>query len=89
MHYLRTGERIVEPDLQVQMDTVLEHYEEMMHHYGREAGVKIARKHIGWYTKGLHGSAEFRHMINQVEDPDTVLQELKEFYKPLIDYRAA
>lgn len=89
MHYLRTGERIDEPSLQVQMDTVLEHYEEMMHHYGREAGVKIARKHIGWYTKGLHGSAEFRHMINRVDEPDVVIKELKEFYQPLVDYRAA
>jgi len=89
MHYLRTGERIGEPSLDVQMGTVLEHYEEMMHHYGREAGVKIARKHIGWYTKGLHGSAEFRHMINQVDDPDAALKALKEFYQPLVDYRAA
>jgi tRNA-dihydrouridine synthase len=37
--------------------------------YGTHTGVNLARKHIGWYTKGLPGSAEFRNMVNQQDDP--------------------
>jgi len=42
----------------------------------------MARKHIGWYTKGLHGSAEFRNRVNQISDPKTVQAMLAEFYAP-------
>lgn len=89
IHYLKTGIRIAPPTLEEQMTTVLEHYEDMMGYYGTGAGVKIARKHVGWYTKGLHGSAEFRHMFNQLEDHDTALKALKDYYLPLLQERAA
>ncbi len=46
--------------------TIVErHYEDMLSHYGTEVGVRIARKHVGWYSKGLPGSAEFRAAVNQ------------------------
>jgi tRNA-dihydrouridine synthase B len=44
----------------------------------------MARKHIGWYTKGLTGSAEFRNAVNQEPDARTVLNMLARFYEPLI-----
>jgi len=56
----------------------------MLVHYGEDTGAKIARKHLGWYTKGLPGSAEFRNMVNFVDDPARVLNELERFYAPLI-----
>ena len=43
---------------------MLEQYEEMLALYGTHTGVNLARKHIGWYTKGLPGSAELRHRVN-------------------------
>jgi tRNA-dihydrouridine synthase B len=46
----------------------MDHYDAMLAHYGRETGANIARKHIGWYTRGLHGSAEFRNAFNQQAD---------------------
>ena len=51
---------------------MLEHYEAMLELYGTQIGVNLARKHIGWYTKGLPGSAEFRNKVNQQDDPAVV-----------------
>jgi tRNA-dihydrouridine synthase B len=49
----------------------------------------MARKHLGWYTKGLHGSAEFRNKVNFVDDADEVMRSLREFYAPFISRLAA
>jgi tRNA-dihydrouridine synthase B len=61
----------------------------MLEHYGSEVGVNMARKHIGWYTKGLHGSAEFRFKANQEADPARVIAMLAEFYAPWLSRAAA
>ena len=50
-----------DPSLDEQLDAMLEQYEEMLALYGTHTGVNLARKHIGWYTKGLPGSAELRN----------------------------
>jgi len=89
IHYLRTGERVPDPPLHRQLATVLEHYEAMLLHYGRETGLRMARKHLGWYSKGLHGSSEFRSEINRVSDPETVKTMLRAFYEPQIERQAA
>lgn len=74
-----------DPSLAEQYALVTEHYRAMLDHYGAETGVKMARKHLGWYTKGLKGSAEFRNMVNFIDDADKVLAALREFYLPLFD----
>lgn len=84
MHYLRTGEKLPNPALAEQIQLIRRHYEEMLHHYGRDTGLKIARKHIGWYTKGLPASAELRHKINQIGEPEKVVELLDQFYDPLV-----
>ncbi|UTW57443.1 tRNA dihydrouridine synthase DusB [Kordiimonas sp. SCSIO 12603] len=89
IHYLKTGERIAEPTLAEQLEAILSHYEEMLHHYGTVTAVRMARKHLGWYTKGLTGSAEFRHYINRVDDPEEVKKSLKEYFLPLCEQMAA
>ena len=61
----------------------------MLGHYGTETGVRMARKHLGWYTRGLPGSAEFRNRVNFVDDPREVVRMLGEFYAPLRARRAA
>jgi tRNA-dihydrouridine synthase B len=83
--YIATGELKAEPSLAEQRDIVLEHYQAMLSHYGVDAGVRIARKHLGWYSSGLTGSAAFRHACNQLTDPDQVTQHVQAFYEPLID----
>ena len=84
MHWLRHGSEIAAPDLAAQFDLVLEHYDAMLLHYGKETGVKIARKHLGWYTRGLPGSAEFRNRVNFIDDADAVVRTLRDYYLPLI-----
>jgi tRNA-dihydrouridine synthase B len=65
------------------------HYEDMLSHYGTEVGVRIARKHVGWYSKGLPGSAEFRAAVNQTTEPARVRALIRGFYGPLLGRRAA
>ena len=89
MHWLRTGEDLPEPSIDEQYAVIVEHYHGMLDLYGEDVGVKIARKHLGWYTKGLHGSAEFRNQVNFIDDPKLVLTELSRFYEPLLQRKAA
>ncbi|MDA5193813.1 tRNA dihydrouridine synthase DusB [Govanella unica] len=88
MHYLQTGERLPDPSLEEQYTVLMAHYDDMMSHYGIESGVRIARKHVSWYTKGLHSSGEFRNRVNKLDDPEAVRQEIRAFYGPLIDLAA-
>ena len=78
-----------EPSLDEQLATILEQYEDMQALYGRQTGVNLARKHIGWYTKGLTGSAEFRNRVNTQDDAGVVVSMLKEFYAPWLSRSAA
>lgn len=89
MHWWRTGERLPEPEIDEQYAVMTEHYRRMLDHYGSDVGVKIARKHLGWYTKGLPGSAEFRNFVNFIDQPEQVLGELERFYAPFLKRRAA
>ena len=77
------------PAIDEQLAILLEQYEAMLSLYGGDAGVKIARKHIGWATKGLHGSAEFRNRVNTIDDPKRVMAMLREFYAPFLQQAAA
>ncbi|MFT9099410.1 MAG: tRNA dihydrouridine synthase DusB [Zymomonas mobilis subsp. pomaceae] len=77
------------PSIDAQYQTIKEHYERMLDYYGITTGVNIARKHIGWYTKGLPASAEFRNKINREEDPVIVKKMLAEFYRPWLSQIAA
>lgn len=89
MHWLRTGERLADPSLDEQHAVLIEHYEAMLDHYGREVGTRMARKHLGWYTKGLPGSAEFRNRVNFIDDADEVIAALNAFYAPWRQRQAA
>jgi tRNA-dihydrouridine synthase B len=89
MHWLNGGGELADPTLSVQLSLILEHYEAMLEHYGKDTGVKMARKHLGWYTKGLPGSAEFRNRVNFVDDADEVMRSLREFYAPNLQRMAA
>ncbi|MEE2915787.1 tRNA dihydrouridine synthase DusB [Sphingomonas ginsenosidimutans] len=82
MHWLATGGRMADPSIDEQYRVITEHYDMMLSHYGTFTGVNMARKHIGWYTKGIPGSAEFRNRVNQEPDADRVKAMLAEFYAP-------
>lgn len=89
MHYLRTGERLPDPSLAEQYATVRTHFEAMLSHYGHETGVRMARKHLGWYSKGLPASAEFRFAVNRETEADKVRSLLASFFLPALDRQAA
>jgi tRNA-dihydrouridine synthase B len=89
MHWWQTGVVLPDPTIDQQFTVILEHYEAMLAHYGRMTGVRMARKHLGWYTKGLPGSAEFRNKVNFIDDADEVIRQLHAFYAPLLRRQAA
>jgi len=78
-----------DPSLDEQLEVMLAQYEEMLELYGTHIGVNLARKHIGWYTKGLPGSAEVRNQVNQQDDPVIVMRMLRDFYAPWLARSAA
>jgi tRNA-dihydrouridine synthase B len=87
--WLSDRRRVPDPPLDAQLVMVERHYEDMLSHYGTEVGVRIARKHVGWYSKGLPGSAEFRAAVNQTTEPARVRALIRGFYEPLLGRRAA
>ncbi|WP_374448703.1 tRNA dihydrouridine synthase DusB [Stella sp.] len=89
MEFLRSGRRLPDPTLAAQRDILLEHYEAMLTHYGREPGLMVARKHVGWYSKGLPGSSDFRARVNQVHEPARVCELIHAFYDPQLERMAA
>jgi tRNA-dihydrouridine synthase B len=89
IEWLRTRRRIPDPPLAMQYATVREHYEAMLEHYGRDVGMRIARKHLGWYSKGLPDSAEFRAAVNQTDAVEKVRELLRTFYEPQLTREAA
>jgi tRNA-dihydrouridine synthase B len=89
IEWLKRRRRVPDPPLEARLDIALNHYEDMLDHYGAEVGARIARKHIAWYSKGLPGSAEFRAAVNQTIDTACVRELIRSFYEPLIIRKAA
>ena len=89
IHYLRTGEVLPDPTLDDQLAVVREHYQSMLGHYGAPSGLRIARKHVAWYSKGLPGSAEFRAAFNRIDEPVAATAAIDAFYRPLLERMAA
>ncbi len=83
-HYIDTNEELPAPSLKEQRDIILEHYNAMLEYYGAETGIKLARKHLGWYTAGLPNSSEFRATINLLNDDTLVKARVTEYYGTLI-----
>ena len=79
------GIKTEEPSLAAQRDIVLNHYDEMLGMYGENAGIRIARKHVGWYASGLHSSAEFRQSVNRLTDAKLVKQTIRDYYDSLLE----
>jgi tRNA-dihydrouridine synthase B len=89
MRALQTGETPADPGIDEQYALIVEHYRAMLDHYGERTAVPIARKHLSWYTRGLHGSADFRNKVNQMPDAQEVLDALARFYEPYLARQAA
>ncbi len=72
-HFLATGEHLPQPEVAEIHAVLLGHIHDLYSFYGDVTGVRVARKHISWYTKGLVGSSAFRHAMNRL---DTVAEQL-------------
>ncbi len=83
-HFLRTGHRLAEPTIVRQKDVLTTHYRSILDQFGEQAGVRLARKHVSWYSRGLPGSAEFRATVNRLADAASVLRLIDTFYDRLI-----
>jgi tRNA-dihydrouridine synthase B len=84
IEWLKDRRRVPDPPLAAQLEIVLDHYEDMLAHYGIEVGSRIARKHVAWYSKGLPGSAEFRAAVNDTIDVYRVRDLIRSFYEPFL-----
>ena len=82
-HYLATGKHLPPPLVAEIRAVLIEHLQDLYAFYGLETGVKVARKHISWYTKGLHGSAAFRRTMNQLTDCKEQLAAVNAFFQEL------
>jgi tRNA-dihydrouridine synthase B len=83
-HYLATGETLPEPPLQEIRDILFGHLEHLHAFYGERAGVRIARKHLGWYAKDRPENAAFRAIVNQAETTAEQLQLTRHYFDALI-----
>ncbi len=82
-HFLNTGTHLLPPTVTEIHTVMLEHLHDLYDFYGVETGVRVARKHISWYTKGLVGSANFRHEMNQLPTMEMQLQAINSFFAQL------
>ncbi len=71
---------IATPSIEQQKKIVLNHFNEMIDHYGETTAIPLARKHIGWYSAGIKSSSEFRAKINTTQGADNVRAEIERFY---------
>ena len=82
MRFLETGARLPEPSLSEQRSIVLEHYEAMLSAHGTARGLRMARKHLAWYSSGFPNGARFRAEVNRLEDPAQVTAAIRALYAP-------
>lgn len=86
-HFLKTGDKISPPSIKEQFVIVMNHYDDMINYYGVDVGVKMARKHLGWYSSGLPNSSEFRANINQAIDVTEIKEKIQKFYESVLEVK--
>ncbi|MGN7661403.1 MAG: tRNA dihydrouridine synthase DusB [Anaplasma sp.] len=81
LHFLKTREILSDPCVSEKLEIILRHYDAAIEYYGRDIGVKILRKHLGWYSTSSAGSAHFRALVNTMTDPKDIREKLIEFFE--------
>ncbi|MDY6978568.1 MAG: tRNA dihydrouridine synthase DusB [Pseudomonadota bacterium] len=84
-HYLQTGELLPEPSAETIRDILVGHLKNLYAFYGEHTGVRVARKHISWYSKGQSHGAAFRQAVNRVDSVEQQLDMIYEFFERLIN----
>jgi tRNA-dihydrouridine synthase B len=85
LHHLGRGGHTISPDVEFIHGVILEHLEGLYAFYGTQTGVRVARKHIAWYTRGLAGSAAFRQQMNSLPDIASQLRAVNDYFLALSD----
>ncbi|QKX01996.1 tRNA dihydrouridine synthase DusB [Wolbachia endosymbiont of Dirofilaria (Dirofilaria) immitis] len=75
-----SGRKISEPTISEKLSIILKHYDSILEYYGNDIGIKMARKHIGWYSTGLKNSSEFRMRVNNMTDSIEVKESIVNFF---------
>jgi tRNA-dihydrouridine synthase B len=83
-HFLKTGSHLPSPEVAEIREVLVAHLHDLYGFYGYERGVRVARKHIGWYTKGLKSSAVFRARMNTLETAQMQLEAVQQFFDELL-----
>ena len=83
-HFLNTGKHLAEPSLLEVRDILIDHLNNLYKFYGEYAGVRVARKHISWYSKGQRHGAAFRQTVNHVESKTEQLDLTYQFFEQLL-----
>jgi tRNA-dihydrouridine synthase B len=83
-HYLATGQTLPAPSLAEVRDILLGHLQALHDFYGEPQGVRIARKHLGWYAKDRPENAQFRSVVNRAERADEQLQLTRDYFDALV-----
>lgn len=84
-HFLRTGHKLPAPSLEDTRDILLEHLAALYAFYGEETGVRVARKHVGWYTGKLVDGDRLRARVNALADAGAQLEAVRAFFDALPD----
>jgi tRNA-dihydrouridine synthase B len=79
-HFLDTGTHLPQPEVAEIHAVLLEHIHDLYGFYGEVTGVRVARKHISWYTRGLIGSSAFRHAMNRLDSVTEQLTAVNEYF---------
>lgn len=87
-HFLTTGDRLAPPSEAQQHQIMIRHYRAILSHYGEALGVRVARKHLGWYLSGRPGGEDLRRQVVRMQSPDEVLRALERHFAH-INMRAA
>ncbi len=85
MDFLQTGHVTPQPSLAEQYEVVVEHFEDLLSTYKRKAGLRIARKHLGWYSKSLPEASTFREAINRCDDPVRARELIDSFWQNFLE----
>jgi tRNA-dihydrouridine synthase B len=80
-HYLETGAHLPAPRVSEIQGILLAHLQDLYDFYGEYTGIRMARKHISWYTRGMANSAQFRHGMNRLESRAEQLQAVRDFFE--------
>ena len=82
-HFLETGDKLAKPSVTEQSEVLLTHMQGLYSLYGEYSGVRIARKHVGWYVTAHDETKGFRRTFNAIEDANEQLSVLIDYFSSL------